>query len=208
MVISKQGKSPYIFYFSQNSTKSSFPSFIHSFLAVQIHGLLFSSMDYNLLSIILLLKLSQIGPLGTLLIFCIFDMFPTFLEDFSAFWHKVSQADFVLSLTSPLNQPFFSRRLQLLLVENVLCLVTQLRLTLRDPMHCSPAGSSIHGDSPGKNTRVGCRALLQGIFPIEGSNPGLLHCRQILYHLSHRGGPRILEQVAYPFSRGTSQPRN
>ena len=101
-------------------------------------------------------------------------MFPTFLEDFSAFWHKVSQADFVLSLTSPLNQPFFSRRLQLLLVENVLCLVTQLRLTLRDPMHCSPAGSSIHGDSPGKNTRVGCRALLQGIFPTQGSNPGLL----------------------------------
>ena len=40
-------------------------------------------------------------------------------------------------------------------------------------------------NSPGKNTRVGCHALLQGIFPTQGSNPGLLHCRQILYHLNH-----------------------
>ena len=36
-------------------------------------------------------------------------------------------------------------------------------------------------DSPGKNTGVGCHFLLQGIFPTQGSNPGLLHCRQILY---------------------------
>ena len=39
---------------------------------------------------------------------------------------------------------------------------------------------------PGKNTRVDCRFLLQGIFPAQGSNPGLQHCRQILYHLSHQ----------------------
>ena len=45
---------------------------------------------------------------------------------------------------------------------------------------------------------VGCHALLQGIFPTQGSNPGLLHCRQILYHLSHQVSPRILEWVAYP----------
>ena len=44
-------------------------------------------------------------------------------------------------------------------------------------------------DSPGKNTWVGCHALLQGIFPAQGSNPSLLHCRQILYHLSHQGSP-------------------
>ena len=43
-------------------------------------------------------------------------------------------------------------------------------------------------------------AFLQGIFPTQGSNPGLLHCRQILYHLNHKGSPRILEWVAYPFS--------
>ena len=42
-------------------------------------------------------------------------------------------------------------------------------------------------DFPGKNTGVSCRALLQGIFPTQGSNPGLLHCRQILYHLNHQG---------------------
>ena len=48
----------------------------------------------------------------------------------------------------------------------------------------------------------------QGIFPTQGSNPGLLHCRQILYQLSHQGSPRILEWVAYPFSSGSSQPRN
>ena len=84
----------------------------------------------------------------------------------------------------------------------MLCLVTKLRPTLCNPMDCSPPGSSVHGDSPGKNTGVGCRALLQGIFPTQGSNPGLPHCRQILYHLSHQGSPRILEWAAYPFARG------
>ena len=54
---------------------------------------------------------------------------------------------------------------------------------------------------------MGHHALFQGIFPTQGS-PGLQHCRQILYPLSHRGSPRILERVAYPFSRGSSQPRN
>ena len=50
-------------------------------------------------------------------------------------------------------------------------LVTQLCPTLCDPMDCSPPGSFVHGDSLGKNTRVGCHALLQGIFPTQGSNP-------------------------------------
>ena len=63
-------------------------------------------------------------------------------------------------------------------------------------------------DSPGKNTGVGCHALLHGIFPTQGSNPGLPHCRQILYCLSHQGSPGILEWVAYPFSRGSSPPRS
>ena len=75
-------------------------------------------------------------------------------------------------------------------------------------MDCSPPGSSVHANSPGKNTRVGCHALLQGIFLIQGSNSGLSHCRQILYHLSHQGNPRILEWVVYPLSRGSSRPRN
>ena len=71
-------------------------------------------------------------------------------------------------------------------------LVTQSRLTLCDPMDCSLPGSSVHGDSPVKNTGVGCHALLQGIFPTQGSNPGRPHCRQILYHLSHQGSPNQL----------------
>ena len=45
-------------------------------------------------------------------------------------------------------------------------------------------------DSPGKNTRVGCHSLVQGIFPTQRLNPGLLHCRRILYHWSHQGSPR------------------
>ena len=52
----------------------------------------------------------------------------------------------------------------------VLCLVTQSCPTLCDPMECSPSGSSVHGNSPGKNTEVCCHALLQGIFPTQGSN--------------------------------------
>ena len=50
---------------------------------------------------------------------------------------------------------------------------------------------------------VGSLFLLQGIFPTQGSNPGVLHCRRILYQLSHKGSLRILEWVAYPFSRGS-----
>ena len=62
--------------------------------------------------------------------------------------------------------------------------------------------------SPGKNTGVGCHFLLQGIFPTQGSNSGLLYCRQILYQPSHQGRLRILEWVAYPFSRWSSRSRN
>ena len=61
---------------------------------------------------------------------------------------------------------------------------------------------------PSKNTGVGCHALLQGIFPTQGFTPGLPHCRRILYHLSHQESTRILEWVAYPFSRASFQLRN
>ena len=63
-------------------------------------------------------------------------------------------------------------------------------------------------NSPGQITGVGNLSLLQRIFPTQGSNPGLLHCRRILYQLSPKGSPWILEWVAYPFFRGSSQPRN
>ena len=69
--------------------------------------------------------------------------------------------------------------------------VTQSCLTLYDPH-----GLYSPQNSPGQNTGVGSLSLLQGIFPTLGSNPGLPHSRQILYQLSHKGGPRILEWVA------------
>ena len=75
-------------------------------------------------------------------------------------------------------------------------------------MDCSPLGPSVHEDPPGKNTGVGSHALLQEIFPTQRSNPGLLHCRQILSCLSHQGSPRILKWVVMPSSRGSSRPRD
>ena len=63
-------------------------------------------------------------------------------------------------------------------------------------------------NSPGKNTGVGCHALLQEIFPTQILNLGLPHCWQILYQLNHQGSPRRMEWVAYPFSSRSSPPRN
>ena len=63
-------------------------------------------------------------------------------------------------------------------------------------------------NSPGQNTGVGSLSLLQGIFPTQESNPGLPCCRWILYQLSHKGSPRTLKWVAYPFSSGSSWLRN
>ena len=90
----------------------------------------------------------------------------------------------------------------------VLYLITQSCLTLWDSMDCGSPDSSVHEDSPGKNIEVGCHVLLQGIFLTQVSNSGLLYCRGILYHLSHQGSPRTLEWVAYPYSGGSSWPRN
>ena len=83
-----------------------------------------------------------------------------------------------------------------------MCLVIQSCPTLFDPMR-SPPGSSVHGDSPGKNTGVGCHALLQGIIPTQGSNPGLQYCMCILYHLSHQGIAyyKILNKFPVLYSR-------
>ena len=71
-----------------------------------------------------------------------------------------------------------------------------------------PHGLYSPWNSPGQNTGVGSLSLLQGIFPTQGSNAGLPHSRRILYQLSHQGSAGILEWVAYPFSSGSSQPRN
>ena len=70
--------------------------------------------------------------------------------------------------------------------------LAQLCPTLCDPMVCSPPGSSVHGDSPGKNTGVGCHSVLQGIFLTQEWNLGLLLCSWILYWLSHQESPSMM----------------
>ena len=92
---------------------------------------------------------------------------------------------------------------------------SSLHLQANETESCSVVSDSLqpHGlyipwNSPGQNTGVGSLSLLQGIFPTQGSNPGLLHCGLIIYQLSHQRSPGILEWVAYPFSSGSSCPRN
>ena len=80
--------------------------------------------------------------------------------------------------------------------------VAQSCLTLR------PHGLYSSLNSPGQNTGVGSFFLLHGIFPTQGSNPGLPHCRRIPHQLSHQGSPRILVWVAYLFSSRSSRSRN
>ena len=75
----------------------------------------------------------------------------------------------------------------------MLCLVAQLCPTLCNPMNYRPPGSSVRGDSPGKNAGVGCLSLLQGVFPTQGLNPGLPHCWWILYLLSHCRSPKAAQ---------------
>ena len=70
--------------------------------------------------------------------------------------------------------------------KNTMCAMSlQSCPTPCDPMGCSLPASPVHEDSLGKNTGVGCQFFLQGIFPTQISNPGLLHCQQILYQLSY-----------------------
>ena len=87
-----------------------------------------------------------------------------------------------------------------------LCEVSESRSVVADslPRH----GLYSPWNSPDQNTGVGSLSLLQGIFPTQGLNSGLLHCRQILYQLSHKGSPRTPEWVAHPFSRESPRPRN
>ena len=84
---------------------------------------------------------------------------------------------------------------QLVKEKKVKTLISQLCPTLCNPTDYSPPGSS-PWNSPGKNTGVDCCSLVQGIFPTQGSNPGVKpHYRQILYHLSHHGSPSIAKKT-------------
>ena len=77
-----------------------------------------------------------------------------------------------------------------------LCLVTQLCPALCNSMDCSPSGSSVHGDSLGKNTGAGCHALLQRISPTQGLNPGRSALQAYFYHLNHQGSPADAASLA------------
>ena len=137
------------------------------------------------------------------------------MREFSRIGERVP-ADFALELSvcqswilaSHLAETGWQRGAKSSYPRAVLCSVHQSCPALCNFMNCSPSGSSVHGDLPGKNTGVGCHALLQGIFPTQGLNPDLTHCRWILYCLSHQRSPRIPQWVAYPFSKGSSWPRN
>ena len=71
-----------------------------------------------------------------------------------------------------------------------------------------PTDCTVHGILQARILEWIAFPFSRGIFPTQGWNPGLPHCRRILYQLSQKGSPRILEWVAYPFSRGSSWPRN
>ena len=93
----------------------------------------------------------------------------------------------------------------------------KVKVTQPCPTLCDPMDSTVHGNLQARILEWGRLSLLQGIFQlrdqtqiscIAGANPDLPHCGRILYQLNHKGSPRILEWVAYPFSSGSSQPRN
>ena len=81
---------------------------------------------------------------------------------------------------------------------------SEVKVAQSCPALCDPMYYTVHGILQAEY-RSGSLSLLPGIFPTQGSNPGLLHCKRILYQLSHQGSPRILEWVAYPFSSGSSR---
>ena len=82
------------------------------------------------------------------------------------------------------------------LIYTLLCVCVSCSVvsTSLRPKDCSPLGLRLlcPWNLPGKNTSVSCHSLLQAIFRTQGLNPGLPHCRQILYHLSHQGSPYTL----------------
>jgi len=83
-------------------------------------------------------------------------------------------------------------------------LMNESRLVESDSLQ--PHGLYSPWNSAGQNTGVGSLSLLQGIFPVQGLNPGFPHCGQILYQLSHKRSPRILQWVVCPFCSGSAFP--
>ena len=110
----------------------------------------------------------------------------------SFFWGFLFSPSYLLSLfrgedlTTRFKKIKYTEAIKYLLC---VCLVAQLCPILCNPMDYSPPGSSVHGDSPGKNIGTGCHAVLQGNFPTQGWNPGHPNCRRIPYRLNYQGSP-------------------
>ena len=125
-------------------------------------------------------------------------------------WTQVSWIAGRFFTTEPPGKPIKEEKslyLVLRVFYAVLCLIAQSCPTLQ-PHGLHPARFLCPWRFSRQGYWSGLRCPPQGIFPAEGLNPCLQHCRMTLYHLSHQGSPRILEWKAYPFSRGSSQPRN
>ena len=130
---------------------------------------------------------------------------------------------FVLSACSVLKTSIFSYWAKSSSVNTINFLASHIKCTADSSYYyekCESESRSVMSDSlqphglyspwnsPGWNTGVGSLSLLHGIFPTQGSNPDPPYYRQILYLLSHKRSPRILEWVACPFSSESSWPRN
>ena len=130
---------------------------------------------------------------------CVYGVFGCFEEPNYKSWLFQREISFLQSSVSSLS-----------ILKTYLCCTLSLshvRLFVT-PLTVPPQAPLSMGILQATKTGVGCHAFLQGISPTQGSNPHLLHCRQILYHLSHLGSPWVLEWVAYPFSRRSSWPWN
>ena len=79
-----------------------------------------------------------------------------------------------------------------MLSSSLYCACTQSHLIICDPLDCSPPGSTVHGISSGKNTRISCNFFFQGTFPTQGSNLNLLHWQVDSLPLSIGEAPRSL----------------
>ena len=126
----------------------------------------------------------------------------------------INQRSFILDRSSrSRSEPWFSNRVSIGAISSIVPTLWKLMGTQEWSENHSVVFNSLrpHGlyspwTSPGENTGVGSLSLLQGIFPTQGSNPGLLHCRQILLPVEPQGKPKN-EWIAYPFSSGSSWPR-
>ena len=105
-------------------------------------------------------------------------------------------------------KPFYVMQIHLSVFALACLYLRKVKVIQLCPTLCDPIDNTVHGVLQARILKGVAFPFSRGIFPTQGSNPGLLHCRRILYQLSHKGSPRILEWVACSFSSGSSWPRN